>query len=70
MDNATRLELTARNAVQMQQNQLNTLAQSKKTKEAALKLAQAELERKNRARHSAVSGSQSGRSGKRHLSED
>jgi multidrug efflux pump subunit AcrA (membrane-fusion protein) len=45
MDNATRLELTARNAVQMQQNQLNTLAQSKKTKEAALKLAQAELER-------------------------
>ena len=45
MDNATRLELTARNAVQMQQNQLNTLAQTKKTKEAALKLAQAELER-------------------------
>lgn len=45
MDNATRQELTARNAVQMQQNQLNTLAQTKKTKEAALKLAQAELER-------------------------
>lgn len=45
MDDAMRQELTARNAVQMQQNQLNTLAQTKKTKEAALKLAQAELER-------------------------
>lgn len=45
MDNATRLELTARNSVQIQQNQLNTLMQSKKTKEASLKLAEAELER-------------------------
>lgn len=45
LDNAARQELTARNAVQTQQNQLNTLTQTKKTKEAALKLAQAELER-------------------------
>ena len=45
LDNAARQELTSRNAVQMQQNQLNTLAQTKKTKEAALKLAQAELQR-------------------------
>jgi multidrug efflux pump subunit AcrA (membrane-fusion protein) len=45
LDNAARQELTARNAVQMQQNQLNTLAQTKKTKEAPLKLAQAELQR-------------------------
>lgn len=45
LDNAARQELTARNTVQMQQNQLNTLAQTKKTKEAALKLAQAELQR-------------------------
>ena len=45
LDNAARQELTSRNAVQMQQNQLNTLAQTKKTKEAALKLAEAELQR-------------------------
>jgi multidrug efflux pump subunit AcrA (membrane-fusion protein) len=45
MDNAALTELTSRNAVQMQQNQLNTLTQSKKTREAGLKLAQAELER-------------------------
>jgi multidrug resistance efflux pump len=45
LDNAARQELTSRNAVQMQQNQLNTLAQTKKTREAALKLAQAELQR-------------------------
>lgn len=45
LDNAARLELTSRNAVQIQQNQLNTLAQTKKTKEAALKLAEAELQR-------------------------
>lgn len=45
MDTATRQELTSRNAMQMQQNQLNTFLQSKKTKEASLKLAQAELER-------------------------
>ena len=44
MDNATRLELTARNGVQMQQNQLNTLTHRRRP-EAALKLAQAELER-------------------------
>jgi len=45
MDNAARAELTARNAVQMQQNQLNTLTQTKKTRQASLRLAQAELER-------------------------
>jgi multidrug efflux pump subunit AcrA (membrane-fusion protein) len=45
LDSAARQELTSRNAVQMQQNQLNTLAQTKKTKEAALKLAEAELQR-------------------------
>jgi len=45
MDNATQKELTSRNTMQMQQNQLNTFLQTKKTKEASLKLAQAELER-------------------------
>ena len=45
LDNAARQELTSRNAMQMQQNQLNTLAQTRKTREAALKLAQAELQR-------------------------
>ena len=45
MDTAARQELTSRNAMQMQQNQLNTFIQTKKTKEASLKLAQAELER-------------------------
>ena len=45
LDNAARQELTSRNVVQTQQNQLNTLAQTKKTKEAALKLAEAELQR-------------------------
>lgn len=45
MDAATRQELTSRNAMQLQQNQLNTFRQSKKTKEASFKLAQAELER-------------------------
>ncbi len=45
MDNASRQELTSRNALQTEQNQLNTLLQDKNTKEASLKLAEAELER-------------------------
>lgn len=45
MDNATQKDLTSRNTMQMQQNQLNTSLQTKKTKEASLKLAQTELER-------------------------
>ncbi|HQX50347.1 MAG TPA: HlyD family efflux transporter periplasmic adaptor subunit [Planctomycetaceae bacterium] len=45
MDNASRQELTSRNALQTEQNQLNTLLQDKHTKEASLKLAEAELER-------------------------
>lgn len=45
MDSATQQELTSRNAMQMQQNQLNTFLQTKMIKEASLKLAQAELER-------------------------
>lgn len=45
IDNAEKQELTSRNALQMQQNQLNALLQSKKTKQAALQLAQAELDR-------------------------
>lgn len=45
MDAATRLELTSRNAVQLQQNQLNSLLQGQRTKEAARKLAEAELQR-------------------------
>ncbi len=45
MDNAARQELTSRNALQTQQNQRNAMMQLKKTKEASLKLAQAELER-------------------------
>ncbi|MDA1230672.1 MAG: HlyD family efflux transporter periplasmic adaptor subunit, partial [Planctomycetota bacterium] len=45
MDTAARQELTSRNAWQTQQNQQNTLLQTKKTKNASLKLAQAELER-------------------------
>lgn len=45
MDTATRQELTSRNAVQMQQNQLNTLLQGRRTKEAARKLAEVELQR-------------------------
>ncbi len=45
MDIATRQELTSRNALQTQQNQRNAMLQLKKTKEASLKLAQAELER-------------------------
>ena len=45
LDAAIRQELTSRNALQMQQNQLNAWQQTKKTKEASLKLAQAELER-------------------------
>lgn len=45
MDAATRLELTARNAVQNQQNQLASLRQSLLVKQSALKLAQAELAR-------------------------
>ena len=45
MDNAIQKELTSRNAMQMQQNQFNTFLQAKKTKDASLKLAQAELKR-------------------------
>mgnify|MGYP002629677951 CR=1 FL=1 len=45
MDTATQRELTSRNAMQMQQNQLNTFLQTKKTRDASLKLAQAELKR-------------------------
>ena len=45
LDNAARLELTARNAVQMQQNQLAALGQSLAVRQAALKLAEAELRR-------------------------
>jgi len=45
LDTAARAELTARNAVQMQQNQLSTLTQTKKTREASLRLAETELER-------------------------
>lgn len=45
LDAATRQELTARNSLQLQTNQLNALIQSKRTREASLKLAQAELER-------------------------
>jgi len=45
MDMATRQELTSRNALQTQRNQRKAMIQLKKTKEASLKLAQAELER-------------------------
>ena len=45
LDAATRLELTARNAVQNQQNQLASLRQSQLVKQSALRLAQAELAR-------------------------
>jgi len=45
MDNATRQELASRNALQLQQNQRNSLQQSRRTKEAALKLVEAELAR-------------------------
>lgn len=45
LDNAARQELTSRNALQMQENQLGSLRQSRRTKEAGLKLVEAELER-------------------------
>lgn len=45
LDEATQRELASRNTMQTQQNQFNSLSQMKKTKEAGLKLAQAELER-------------------------
>lgn len=45
VDNATRQELVARNALQTQQNLLNSLAQQKRFREAARNLAAAELER-------------------------
>ncbi len=45
LDAAIRAELTSRNSVQSQQNQLNALTQMEKTRDAGLKLAQAELER-------------------------
>lgn len=45
MDSAARQELTSRNALQTQQNQRKVLIQLKRTKDASLKLAQAELER-------------------------
>ncbi len=45
MDTAKRQELTSRNALQTQENQLNALSQLKKTRDASLKLAEAELER-------------------------
>jgi len=45
MDSEIRQELTSRNALQTQQNQRNSMIQLKKTKEASLKLAQAELDR-------------------------
>jgi multidrug efflux pump subunit AcrA (membrane-fusion protein) len=45
MDTARRQELTSRNALQSQENQLKALSQLKKTRDANLKLAEAELER-------------------------
>jgi len=45
MDNASRQELTSRNALQLQQNQRNSLQQGRRTKAAALKLVEAELAR-------------------------
>ena len=45
VDTAVRQELSARNALQMQQNQLNALLQQKKTRTASIELAKAELER-------------------------
>lgn len=45
LDTATRQELTSRNALQLQQNQLNSLLQSRRTKEAARRLAEVELQR-------------------------
>lgn len=45
LDNAARLELTARNAVQMQRNQLASLGQSLAVRQAAVKLAETELQR-------------------------
>ncbi len=45
LDNAARLELTARNAVQLQQNQLSSLGQSLAVRQAAVMLAEAELQR-------------------------
>ncbi|MFN5908816.1 MAG: efflux RND transporter periplasmic adaptor subunit [Planctomyces sp.] len=45
LDNATRQELASRNSLQLQQNQRNSLQQSRRTKEAGLKLVEAELAR-------------------------
>ena len=45
VDNATRQELVARNALQTQQNLMSSLAQQRKSLEAARNLAAAELER-------------------------
>jgi len=45
LDAAKRQELTSRNAMQTQDNQINTLSQLKITRDANLKLAEAELER-------------------------
>lgn len=45
LDAAKRDELMSRNAMQTQQNQLNALQQMKKTKDAGLELAEAELDR-------------------------
>ncbi len=45
LDTAVKAELNARNALQMQQNQLNALLQTRKTRAANVELAEAELER-------------------------